>query len=51
MAAGMRLHYKGLFAFGIDHTLVSVTKERVWMREAALPDTANITRPTPQWLM
>lgn len=51
MAAGMRLHYKGLFAFGIDHTVVNVTKERVWMREAALPDTANITRPTPQWLM
>jgi ribonuclease Z len=47
MLAGVRLHYKGLFAFGIDRTVVNVTKDRVWIREAALPDTTNISRPSP----
>ena len=47
MLAGVRLHYKGLFAFGIDHTVVNVTKDRIWVREAALPQTTNITRPDP----
>jgi ribonuclease Z len=51
MMAGVRLHYQGMFAFGIDHTVVNVTKDRLWIREAALPDTANIARPTPQWMM
>ena len=50
MLAGVRLHYKGLFAFGIDHTVVNVTKDRVWIREAALPDTTNLQRPSPEWL-
>jgi len=45
------MHYKGLFAFGIDHTVVNVTKDRVWMREAALPDTTNIARPDLQWTL
>jgi len=49
MTAGIRMHYKGLFAFGIDHTVVNVTKDRVWLREAALPDTTNIARPDAQW--
>jgi ribonuclease Z len=47
MLAGVRLHYKGLFAFGIDRTVVNVTKDRVWIREAALPETTNICRPSP----
>ena len=51
MMAGVRIHYKGMFVFGIDHTVVNVTKDRLWIREAALPDTANIARPTPQWMM
>lgn len=48
MMAGVRMHYKGLFAFGIDHTVVNVTKDRVWLREAALPETTNIARPDLQ---
>jgi ribonuclease Z len=51
MVAGVRKHYKGLFAFGIDHTVVNVTKERVWIREAALPETTNIVRPSQEWVM
>jgi ribonuclease Z len=51
MLAGIRMHYKGLFAFGIDHTVVNVTKDRVWVREAALPETSNVTRPDPAWLV
>ncbi len=51
MVAGVRMHYKGLFAFGIDHTVVNVTKDRVWMREAALPETTNTARPSVEWLI
>jgi ribonuclease Z len=51
MMAGVRMHYKGLFAFGIDHTVVNVTKDRVWIREAALPDTTNTARPSMEWLI
>jgi ribonuclease Z len=51
MTAGVRLHYKGLFAFGIDHTVVNVTKDRVWLREAALPDTTNNARPSLEWML
>jgi ribonuclease Z len=51
MIAGVRMHYKGLFAFGIDHTVVNVTKDRVWMREAALPETTNTVRPSMEWLL
>jgi len=50
MLAGVRMHYKGLFAFGIDHTVVNVTKDHVWIREAALPDTTNVVRPTQEWM-
>jgi ribonuclease Z len=51
MTAGVRMHYKGLFAYGIDHTVVNVTKDRIWMREAALPATANTARPSLEWLL
>lgn len=51
MMAGVRMHYKGMFALGIDHTVVNVTKERVWIREAALPDTTNTARANTEWLL
>ena len=51
MIAGVRMHYKGMFAFGIDHTVVNVTKDRVWLREAALPETTNTARPSMEWLI
>jgi ribonuclease Z len=51
MLAGLRMHYKGLFAFGIDHTVVNVTKDRIWMREAALPETTNTARPSMEWML
>jgi ribonuclease Z len=51
MMAGVRTHYKGMFAFGIDHTVVNVTKERVWIREAAFPETTNSARPTMEWII
>ena len=40
-----------MFTFGIDHTVVNVTKDALWIREAALPDTANTTKPNPQWMV
>ncbi len=51
MMAGVRMHYKGLFGFGIDHTVVNVTKDRVWIREAALPETSNTARATNEWMI
>ncbi len=51
MIAGVRMHYKGMFAFGIDHTVVNVTKDRLWLREAALPETTNTARPSIEWLI
>lgn len=51
MMAGIRLHYKGFFAFGLDNTVVNVTKDRVWLREASIPETSNISRPTLRWLL
>ena len=51
MMAGVRRHYKRLFAFGIDNVVVNVTKDRVWIREAALPETTNIARPDVQWMI
>lgn len=50
MLSGIRMHYNGLFAFGIDHTVVNVTRERVWVREAAFPETTNIVQPSPEWV-
>jgi ribonuclease Z len=49
--AEVRTHWKGMFALGIDHTVVNVTKDAIWIREAALPDTANNARPDPQWMI
>ena len=50
MLAGVRRHYQGLFAFGIDHVVVNVTKDRIWIRDAALPETTNIVRPDTAWM-
>ncbi len=51
MVAGVRTHYKGMFALGIDNTVVNVTRDRLWIREAALPGTTNSARPDMQWLI
>jgi hypothetical protein len=51
MMAGVRMHAKGLFALGIDHTVVIVTRDRVWRREAALREITNIARPRAEWLL
>lgn len=51
MMAGVRLHWKGMFAFGIDHTVINVTKDALWIREAVLPETANTVRPDPKWMI
>ena len=49
--AEVRTHWKGMFAFGIDLTVVNVTKDAIWIREAAVPDIANTTKPNPQWMV
>ncbi len=51
MTAGVRMHYKGMFAFGIDRTVVNVTKDRLWIREASWPEATNTARPNPQWML
>ena len=51
MMSGVRLHYKGMFAFGIDHTVVNITKDRIWIREAAFPETTNTARANPEWMV
>ena len=51
MKTELRTHWKGMFAFGMDHTVVNVTKEAIWIREAAIPDSANTTRPNPKWMV
>ena len=50
LMSGIRMHYKGLFAFGIDHTVVNVTKDSVWVREAAFAQSTNVARPDPGWM-
>ncbi|CUS03226.2 putative ribonuclease Z [Candidatus Promineifilum breve] len=51
MMAGVRMHYPGFFAFGIDHTVVNVTKDNLWIREAALPESTNTARASSEWLL
>ncbi len=47
--AGVRAHWKGLFQFGApDVVVVNVTKEAIWTRRAALPESASPTRPSVQ---
>jgi ribonuclease Z len=47
MLSGIRMHYDGLFAFGIDNTVVNVTKDSIWVREAAFPESTSIVSPSP----
>ncbi|MGB1224609.1 MAG: guanitoxin biosynthesis MBL fold metallo-hydrolase GntH, partial [Mycobacterium sp.] len=50
--AEVRANYKGLFQFGgPDVQVVNVTKDRIWSREAALPDGAAIPPLDPRWLL
>jgi len=51
MVAGVRMHYPGFFTFGIDHTVVNVTKDKLWVRDAALPETTNTARASSEWLI
>lgn len=47
MVAGIRTHWKGLFQFGApDGVIVNVTKDAIWTRKAALPDSTNFARPS-----
>jgi hypothetical protein len=48
MLAGIRVHWKGLFQFGApDVVVVNVTKDAIWTRRAALPESAQPVRPSP----
>ena len=48
LIAGIRTHWKGLFAFGApDVVVVNVTKEAIWLRKAAMPDSAMPRQPSP----
>jgi ribonuclease Z len=44
--AGIRAHWDGLFAFGApDGVIVNVTKEEIWVRNAAMPDDTGMSAP------
>lgn len=45
LIAGVRGHWDGLFALGIDVTVVNVTKDAIWVREAVLAESASPARP------
>jgi len=52
MVAGIRTHYDGLFQFGApDGVIVNVTKDAIWTRKAALPESTNFARPAPREAM
>lgn len=51
MIAGIRTHYDGWFEFGLDVTVVNVTKDAIWVRDAVLPEAANPARPDPTQLL
>ena len=52
MVAGIRCHWDGLFQFGApDVVVVNVTKDAIWTRKAALPDSANFARPSKKEAM
>lgn len=45
--AGIRTHWDGLFQFGAsDGVVVNVTKEAIWTRKAAIPESGNSARPS-----
>ena len=49
LSAGVRAHWDGFFAVGApDVKVVNVTKDAIWIRDAALPGLGNPVRPKPQ---
>ena len=47
--AGVREHWKGLFAYGApDGVVVNVTKDAIWSRHAVLPESGNFKRPSTE---
>ncbi len=51
MSAGVRMFYKGFFAYGIDNTVVNVDKDHIWIREAAIADYASAAAPNRTWII
>ncbi len=51
MSAGVRMFYKGFFAYGIDNTVVNVDKDHIWIREAAIADYASAASPNQTWVI
>jgi ribonuclease Z len=50
--AEVRSSYDGLFMFGgPDIQVVNITQDRIWSREAAIPDGAAIAPLDPRWLL
>ena len=50
--AQVRANYDGLWQFGgPDIQVVNVTKDRIWSREAAIPEGAAIAPLDPRWLI
>jgi ribonuclease Z len=48
LVAGIRAHWDGLFVIGApDVKVVNVTKDAIWVRDAALVGLANPTKPSP----
>jgi ribonuclease BN (tRNA processing enzyme) len=46
VVAGVRVHWDGLFAMGApDGVVVNVTKDAIWVRDAALPDLGGMSAP------
>ena len=43
--AGIREHWKGLFQFGLDGTVLNVTRDAVWSRTTVFPDYAHGAPP------
>jgi ribonuclease Z len=49
--AEIRVNWDGLFIFGYpDVMVVNVTKDAIWARMAALPESASVSPPDPRWL-
>jgi ribonuclease Z len=50
--AQVRSNWKGLFSFaGPDVQVVNVTKDAIWMREAAMPEGVAISPMDPRWML
>ena len=50
--AEIRAHWKGLFMWGgPDCQILNITKDAIWVREAALPEGTAVASLDPRWLM